>query len=170
MKNPFWKKTCFVLTILVVSKPTPKWNPMKFCNVVHCSLECYIKAFKRFSNNYWKNNSLDGLLLSLQFHQERTSNVMDLLITSSFNRKFLLRGCVFLLLFQNIKPIFLKLFHVTGLFLYPLKTENLWFSDVFRGYRKRSMAWTRLILFIYLSEYLCSATSIISWISKLERL
>ena len=29
-------------------------------------------------------------------------------------------------------------FHVTGLFLYFLKTsENLWFSDVFRGYRKR---------------------------------
>ena len=28
-------------------------------------------------------------------------------------------------------------FHATCLFLYPLKTsENLWFSDVFRGYRK----------------------------------
>ena len=29
-------------------------------------------------------------------------------------------------------------FHATGLFLYPLKTSgNRWFSDVFRGYRKR---------------------------------
>ena len=29
---------------------------------------------------------------------------------------------------------------VSGLFLYPLKTsQNLWFSDVFRGYRKRSV-------------------------------
>ena len=28
----------------------------------------------------------------------------------------------------------------------PLKTlENLWFSDVFRGYQKRSVAWNRLI-------------------------
>ena len=28
-------------------------------------------------------------------------------------------------------------FHTTGFFLYPLKTlENLWFSDVFRVYRK----------------------------------
>ena len=28
-------------------------------------------------------------------------------------------------------------FHATGFFLYPLKTlENLWFSDVFRVYRK----------------------------------
>ena len=32
-------------------------------------------------------------------------------------------------------------FHATGLFLYPLKTsENLWLSDVFRGYRKRPVA------------------------------
>ena len=35
----------------------------------------------------------------------------------------------------------LKPFHATGLFLCPLKTsENLWFSDVFRGYRKRPVA------------------------------
>ena len=32
-------------------------------------------------------------------------------------------------------------FHATNLFLYPLKTsENLRFSDVFRGYRKRPVA------------------------------
>ena len=32
----------------------------------------------------------------------------------------------------------INLFHTTGLFLDPLKTsENLWFTDVFRGYRKR---------------------------------
>ena len=36
--------------------------------------------------------------------------------------------------------MFLNLFHATGLFLYSLKTENLWFSDVFRGYRKRPVA------------------------------
>ena len=36
-------------------------------------------------------------------------------------------------------------FHATGLFLYPLKTsKNLRFSDVFRGYRKRPMAWNGL--------------------------
>ena len=35
----------------------------------------------------------------------------------------------------------LKRFRATGLFLYPLKTsENIWFSDVFRGYRKRLVA------------------------------
>ena len=32
-------------------------------------------------------------------------------------------------------------FYAIGLFLYPLKTsENLWFSDVFRGYRQRLLA------------------------------
>ena len=33
-------------------------------------------------------------------------------------------------------------FHATGLFLYPLDSSgNLWFSDVFRGYRKRPILW-----------------------------
>ena len=32
-------------------------------------------------------------------------------------------------------------FHATGPFLYPLKSsENLWFSDDFRGYGKRPVA------------------------------
>ena len=33
-------------------------------------------------------------------------------------------------------------FHVIGLFLYPLETKsgNLWFSDGFRGYRKKPVA------------------------------
>ena len=39
--------------------------------------------------------------------------------------------------------------HATGLFLYPLKAlENQWFSDVFRGYRKRSVGWHGLIVYI----------------------
>ena len=38
-------------------------------------------------------------------------------------------------------------FHATGLFIYPLKTsENQRFSDVFRGYRKRPVAWNELQL------------------------
>ena len=36
-------------------------------------------------------------------------------------------------------------FYATGLFLYPLKaSENLWFSDVFKKYRKRPVAWNGL--------------------------
>ena len=38
-----------------------------------------------------------------------------------------------------------KPFHATGLFLFPLKiSENLWFS-VFRGYRKRPVTWNGLV-------------------------
>ena len=37
-------------------------------------------------------------------------------------------------------------FHATYLFWYPLKkSENLWFSDVSRGYQKISVAWNGLI-------------------------
>ena len=40
----------------------------------------------------------------------------------------------------------LNLFHATGLFLYPLKTwENQRFSYIFRGYKKRPVAWNGLI-------------------------
>ena len=43
-------------------------------------------------------------------------------------------------------------FHSAGLFLCPLKTsENRRFFDVFRGYRKGSVTWNRLIIFIYQS-------------------
>ena len=44
------------------------------------------------------------------------------------------------ILFLLINP-----FHATDLFWYPLKTsENQRFSDVFRGYQKRSVAWNGL--------------------------
>ena len=39
-------------------------------------------------------------------------------------------------------------FQTNVLFLYPLKMlENLWFSDVFRGYRNKKMAWKGLSFF-----------------------
>ena len=41
-------------------------------------------------------------------------------------------------------------FHATDLFLYPRKTsENLRFSDVFRGYRKRPVAWNMSRMFTF---------------------
>ena len=40
----------------------------------------------------------------------------------------------------------LNSFHVTVLFLYLLKmSENLWFSNIFRGYWKRPVVWNRLM-------------------------
>ena len=41
-------------------------------------------------------------------------------------------------------------YHATDLFLYPLKTENLRFSNVFRGIDETSsMKWLHLPLFAY---------------------
>ena len=49
----------------------------------------------------------------------------------------------------------ISLFNATGLFLYPLiASENLWFSSVLRGYRKRVVAWNRLT-YLYSSSKSC---------------
>ena len=62
-------------------------------------------------------------------------NFVKFLRTPFFYRALLMAASV------NEKKFSLDLFYATGLFLYPLKTsENFWFSDVFRGYRKRSLA------------------------------
>ena len=44
-----------------------------------------------------------------------------------------------------LAALLINQFHVAGLFFYPLKTsENQRFSDVFKGYRKKLMAWNGL--------------------------
>ena len=55
----------------------------------------------------------------------------------------------------TLENMFLKIFfifnpfHATDFFLYPLKTsENLWFSNVFRGYRERPVTWNGLKAFV----------------------
>ena len=48
---------------------------------------------------------------------------------------------------------YLKPFHATGRFLYPLKTSgNLWFSDIFKGYRKWPVARHGIRTISYLGE------------------
>ena len=43
---------------------------------------------------------------------------------------------------QNIPVQHSNPFHAIDLFIYPLKiSENLWYSDVFRDYKKRPVAW-----------------------------
>ena len=55
---------------------------------------------------------------------------------------------IILTVLTHFKPIFLVFplnpFHATGLFRYPLKTENQRCSDVFRVYRKIPVAWNGL--------------------------
>ena len=44
-----------------------------------------------------------------------------------------------------VHTTFLNPFHATDLFWCPLKTsENIWFSDILRGYQKRSVSWNGL--------------------------
>ena len=53
---------------------------------------------------------------------------------------------VYSLKFQNHKEIYLfKLFYVTDLFCYPLKTLEKLLFYIFRGYRKRSVEWNELL-------------------------
>ena len=61
-----------------------------------------------------------------------------------FEKQFII---TFINLSKNTKhPNLISPFHATGLFLYPLKTsENQKFSDVSRGFKKRSMAWNGLM-------------------------
>ena len=56
---------------------------------------------------------------------------------------------------DKVLLIWFSPFHATDLFWYSLKTsENLWFSDVFRGYQKRSVALNGLTRMIFLLEEL----------------
>ena len=55
-------------------------------------------------------------------------------------------------------------FRATGLFLYPLTTsENLWFSNVSRGYEKIPAAWNGLKCFKYFAENYQQKTNLITY-------
>ena len=70
---------------------------------------------------------------------ESRSALPQILIKYPNNKKTQLQ--LFFTFFGN----FFNPFYAIGLFLYPLKTsENLWFSDVFRGYRMRPVSWNAL--------------------------
>ena len=54
----------------------------------------------------------------------------------------LLQNLIFYIIYNIFYTRQLTYITVTGLFLYSLKTsKNLWFSDVFWGYRKRPVTW-----------------------------
>ena len=55
-------------------------------------------------------------------------------------------------------------FHATDFFWYALKTsEDPWFSDVFRGYQKRSVAWNGLRIIIWIGNYWKLLETIAFW-------
>ena len=54
-------------------------------------------------------------------------------------------SCIFEYFKNSFIPNVVNPFHVNVPFLYSLKmSENLWFSDVFRGYKSRTLAWKGL--------------------------
>ena len=58
----------------------------------------------------------------------------------------------FLLNCENNFEINIMPFHAIGFFLYPLKTsENLWFSNVFKGYRNKPIERNGLTLYFAMS-------------------
>ena len=85
--------------------------------------------------------------------------ILDLVCSRLFNlytcclyvKMFIYRDVYFGALFLSLKilkiVILFNSFHSTYLVIYLLKTWNNWsFTDVFRGYRKRPVAWNGLIL------------------------
>ena len=70
-------------------------------------------------------------------------------------------------LFFGVAIQYINPFHASDLFWYPLKiSEKQRFSDVFRGYQKRSVAWNGLIQFlsIYFAHYLCITETLILYL------
>ena len=63
-----------------------------------------------------------------------------------------------------VRQILTNPFHSTDPFWYLLKTsENLWFSDDFRGYLKRSVAWNGLTVFPLVQMFLPARMHSVFW-------
>ena len=99
-------------------------------NLFRCSIYPRICCFVTMNQQqrYYVINLQKGWLSSLNVFYRRN--------------RFYLR---FLQIFVQELSVSVNPLHVTGLFLYALKiSENIWFSDVFRGYRKKPVTWSGL--------------------------
>ena len=76
---------------------------------------------------------------------------------------------LFIKSFMLLFTYFLNPFHVTGLFLYPLKTsKNLLFSGVFRGYRRSVFLWLRSTIFTVYDIYYLSHDTLVQYYKYLR--
>ena len=148
-------------------------SKVSYCFDHYCSLGKYL--FKVMSKNtrlicqnlHWMRwNSTTktsewhhgGVLLSLIFskrnlapwpwtHSTRHLTHETSVSIYNFEHVFALFFCLLNSLVPRFSLAIMIPCQVTGLFLYPLKApENQRFSGVFRGYRKRQMAWNRLMV------------------------
>ena len=80
---------------------------------------------------------------------------------SRFRPAFLFKSIVFFFTMQQL----FDPFHATDLFWYPLKaSENLWFSDVFMGYQKRSVVWNGLMAILCFVASQCFSQNVELWV------
>ena len=74
------------------------------------------------------------------------------------------QGEKFKLFFFTMQELF-DPFHATDLFWYPLKaSENLRFSDVFKGYQKRSVVWNGLMAILCFGASQCFSQNVELWV------
>ena len=123
------------------SRQLNKWNNreavLQFWNIVEqiCFNSFFSKAFdeKTFTFHIFCLR-----LLHINKFYKRSEIVSTSIIKSIFMSMFHMSNHGFGIILRFFSSMLINPVHVTGLSLYPLKTsENLWFSDVFRGYRKK---------------------------------
>ena len=121
------------------------WGKLWIPNLARMSLtECYwllqnsrVTAFTVFE--LFRGNQLGGKITPLQIRVKMLNHVTTSQLTTSNQKRY----CFFSFFkYLSIKPIWsINSFYTAGLSIYPLKKwENLWFSDVFRGYKKSPVA------------------------------
>ena len=102
-------------------------------------------------NKVCNNRIIFGLVIAPQWRISRLEMFFKIDVFKNwfckiFKNTFFFRTLPVAASFNDTKCS-LNLSHATGHFLCPLKTsEKLWFSDVFRRYRKRPVAWNGLII------------------------
>ena len=151
----------------------------KTCSFVTFLLSPDIKALKiLLSENTWKyrlmevwfDSSLNELIIRWKIlrdaafrahsitcfqHYVNVNNLSFFLVYITFTLKFLSDKSG---IKHHCKNYFLNPFHATDLILTPLKiSENLGFSDVFRGCTKRPVVWNGLIRRLF---WLCSSQKV----------
>ena len=132
-----------------------KFGYVKFCLVFENKKNFWSEIKNIFVVSQVLSFRLKSKLAKLQWTQSLKCNLDQCQLYNfplSQDQKFILRETRLkkrlyqLDLLKKKKAIlYLNLFQATGLFLYHLKTsENLWFSYVFKGYRKKLMILHRL--------------------------
>ena len=97
----------------------------------------YFFSFIKYLNQKWHNLLLNKII---SFNTTRVN------FTTKYDSfKWQSIGNINSVIAKSILSYSMNWNQATNLLLHPLnKSENLWFSDVFRGYRKRPVAWNEL--------------------------